>query len=93
MVESRHIFTLVEWLDWVNVGGGCYKVASDHGSPLILDGWVFFMYSCGLHILFLYAFGLCQCCVCMALVMVAIVSPDVGCVYHEYMSFMNWLCM
>jgi len=23
---------------WVDVGGGCYRVVSEHGSPLALDG-------------------------------------------------------
>jgi len=26
---------------WVDIGGGCYKVVSEHSSPLILDGLCF----------------------------------------------------
>jgi len=42
-VESYHSNSLSHvypnWLvTWVDVGGGCYKVVSDHGSPLGLDG-------------------------------------------------------
>ena len=38
IVASRHMFTLKDWLTWVNVGRGCYRVISEHGSPLGLDG-------------------------------------------------------
>ncbi len=38
IVASHHMFTPVEWLTWVNVGGGCYRVVSEHGSPLGLNG-------------------------------------------------------
>ena len=39
IVTLRHMFTTVDWLTWENVGGGCYKVVSEHGSTLGLDGW------------------------------------------------------
>ena len=38
IVTPRHMFTPLDWLTWVNVGGGCYRVISEHGSPLGLDG-------------------------------------------------------
>ncbi len=34
---SSHVYP--GWLvTWVDVGGGCYRVVSEHGSPLKLDG-------------------------------------------------------
>jgi len=33
------MFTLMDWLAWVNVGGECYRVVSGHGSTLGLGGW------------------------------------------------------
>lgn len=41
-VASCHMFTLADWLTCINVGGGCYRVVSEHGSTLGLDGWNFF---------------------------------------------------
>lgn len=38
MVSSRHMFNPVYQLTWINVGGGCYRVVSEHGSPLGLAG-------------------------------------------------------
>ena len=47
IVTLHHMFTPVDWLAWVNVGGGCYRVVSDHGSTLGLDGKnVFVMHLC-----------------------------------------------
>ena len=55
-VESDHIspssHVYPSWLvNWVDIGGGCYKVASKHVSPLGLDGQcVLVMHSCQLHV-------------------------------------------
>ena len=37
IVASRHMFTLAYMSTWINVGGGCYRVVLEHGSPLGLD--------------------------------------------------------
>jgi len=37
IAASRHMFSPMDWLNWVNLGGGYYKVVSEHGSPLGLD--------------------------------------------------------
>ena len=34
---SSHVY--LDWpVTWVDLGGGCYRVVSKHGSPLRLDG-------------------------------------------------------
>lgn len=71
IVSSCHMFTLVDWLTWVNVGGGCYRVVSEHGSNLGLDG------RCIGHAYMSVAYvslclSLCACCVCMVVVIVII---------------------
>jgi len=43
IVTIHHMFTPIDWLAWVNVGGGCYRVVSEHGSTLGLDGWNLFV--------------------------------------------------
>ena len=40
IVASHHMFTATDCLTWVNVGGGCYKVVSNHG--FIIFGCVIF---------------------------------------------------
>ena len=56
VVAYRHMFTLVDWLTWVNMGGGCYRVASEHGSTLGLDGQNLFV---------MYARSMYMCLLCM----------------------------
>lgn len=59
VVASRHMFTLTDWLTWVNVGGGCYRLVSEHGSPLLLDGLLMLvMHSCRLHMRCLYLWSM-----------------------------------
>ena len=38
IVASCLMFTTVDWVAWVNVGGWCYRVVWEHASPLGLDG-------------------------------------------------------
>ena len=38
ILASHLMFTPVGMVTWVDVGGGCYRVVSDHDSPLELDG-------------------------------------------------------
>ena len=38
IVAPHHMFTSVDQLSWVNVGGWCYRVVLEDGSSLGLDG-------------------------------------------------------
>ena len=38
IVASHLMFTPVGMVTWVDVGGGCYRVVSEHGSTVGLDG-------------------------------------------------------
>ncbi len=41
------MFTLIGMVTWVDVGGGCYRLVSEHGSTLELDGLnVLVMHAC-----------------------------------------------
>jgi len=63
IVASRHMFTPVEHLAEVNVGGGCYRVVSDHGSPIKLDGRnVLVMHTCRLDMCSLWLWFMCLFC-------------------------------
>jgi len=58
IVTLRHMITPVDRLALVNVGGGCYKVVSEHGSILGLDEWsVFVMHACRLYMCLLCMHG------------------------------------
>ena len=50
------MFTLMEWLGWVNVGGRFYRVVSEHGSTLGLDGK---------NVVFMHSYRLYMCLLCM----------------------------
>jgi len=57
------MFTLVDRLAWVNVGGGCYRVILELGSPLGLDGRnVLDMHTCQLHMRSLFLWFMCLLC-------------------------------
>jgi len=68
-------------------------------NPLDSMGFVLVTQSCRLHICVLYAYGICNFCVCMVVAMVLMVSPCesgwcvVGCGRHECTSVMHWLYM
>ena len=51
IVAFHLMFTPVGMVTWVDVGGGCYRVVLEHGSPLGLDGrCVLVMYSFQFHV-------------------------------------------
>ena len=55
IVTSHLIFISVGMVTWVDVGGGCYRVVSNHGSPLGQDGWCLLaMLVCQLHVCLLH---------------------------------------
>jgi len=59
IVVSRHIFSLADWLTWLNMGGDVYKVVSEHGLAIGLDGWcVLVMHSCQLHMCSLFLWSM-----------------------------------
>jgi len=58
IVTFHHIFTLVDWLSWVNVRGRCYIVVLEHGSTIGLDGQnVVIMRACRVYMCFLCMHG------------------------------------
>jgi len=68
---SSHVYPI--WLvTWVDVGVGCYRVVSEHGSPLELDGQcALVMHACKLHVCLLH-FIPCACCIYVMLIMVVV---------------------
>jgi len=57
------MFTPVDQLAWINLGGGGYKVVPEHGSPHGLDGRnVFVMHTCKLHMCSLCLYSMCLLC-------------------------------
>jgi len=51
---------------WVDVGGEPYRVVSEHGPPLGLDGWnVLVMHACRLYMCLLYMHGSGHCYSCV----------------------------
>ena len=63
ILTIRHFFTSVDRLTWVNVGGGCYRVVSGHGSPFRLDGEnITIMHACFLYMFLLSIHGDGHCC-------------------------------
>lgn len=72
-VESHHSnFSSHAYPSWpvtrVDVGGGCYRVVSEHGSTLGLDGKnVFFMHACRLYMCLLCMHGSGHCYTCVSM--------------------------
>ena len=82
IVASRLMFTLVGMVTWVDVGGGCYRVVSKHGSTLGLDGQcVLVMHACQLHVCLLHLY---TCCIFL--------MNDYGCsmVIMENLTLILW---
>ena len=54
------MFTSVCMVTSVDVGGGCYRVVLEHGSPFRLDRWcVLVMHACQLHVILLHLHLMC----------------------------------
>jgi len=63
IAASCLMFTPFSMVTWVDVGGGCYRVVSEHGSTLRLDGLnVLVMHACQLHVFLLHLY---TCCICL----------------------------
>jgi len=60
IVASHLMFTPIGMVTWVDVGGGCYRVVSEHGSTLRLDGQcVLVMHAYQLHMCLLHLHFMC----------------------------------
>lgn len=60
IVASRLMFTPIGMVTWVDVGRGCYRVVSEHGSTLKLDGQcVLVMHACQLQVCLLHLHSMC----------------------------------
>lgn len=68
IVSSHHMFTPTDWLTWLNVGGGCYKMVPEHSSTLGLDGLnVFVMHACRLYMCLMCMHGDGHYCNCVVI--------------------------
>ena len=92
------MFTLVGMVTWVDVGGGCYRVVSDHGSDLRLDGWcVLVMHACQLHVCLLHLHFMCLLYFLdvyhedSKVFMRNLMIDFVKCNFHEYVTGCIWI--